>query len=73
MVVGFGMNLEKPHGIDSSVACFHDHSESPWCDNQTIGLVTAILGTITKYTTSSSEERFADIASKSSETGGCCR
>ena len=57
VVVGFGMNLEKPHGIDSSVACFHDHSESPWCDNQTIGLVTAILGTITKYTTSSSEDR----------------
>ena len=57
VVVGFGMNLEKPHGTDSSVACFHDHSESPWCDNQTIGLVTAILSTITKYTTSSSEER----------------
>ena len=57
VVVGFGMNLEKPHGIDSSVACFHDHSETPWCDNQTIALVTAILGTITKYTISSSEDR----------------
>ncbi len=57
VIVGFGMNLEKPSGIDSSVACFHDQSRGLWRDDQTVGVIRAILGTMSEYTISSPEDR----------------
>ena len=59
VVVGFGLNLQQPVAVDSSVSAIDQVFDRPWTDTDSVGLIESVLSTIRHYPATPAATRIA--------------